>query len=272
MRLPSHLIEAAKNQKLIPFIGAGFSFSLNLPSWSILIDEIAGELGYDSEILKSYGDYIQIAEFLYIQKNGIGKLQSKLDRSFNNDTIDISKSQPHMLLTKMKAKKIYTTNWDNWIEEAYDYKNLPYNKIVNINDLVNSNPDSTHIIKFHGDLSTRDEDIVFTETSYFDRLSFESPLDITLRSDMLSNTMLFIGYSLSDFNIRYMLYKLQKLISNQISTKARPPLAYIILATPNPILETIFKNSRNMEVVYLDPRDRQKSLISILEEIALNVQ
>ncbi len=271
MPLPIHLINAAKNQKLIPFIGAGFSVTLKLPSWSSLISEIATELGFDPEILNSYGDYVQIAEYMYIQNNGIGKFQSKLDRSFNNSAIDISKSQAHMLLTELKARKIYTTNWDHWIEEAFSYKKMPYEKIVEVDDLANSNPDSTHIIKFHGDLTTRGDDIVFTETSYFDRLSFESPLDISLRSDMLSNTLIFLGYSLSDFNVRYMLYKLEKLISNQATTKKRPPIAYIVLATPNPLLETIFKNSRNMEVIYLDPRDKQQSLINLLTEIVSNV-
>lgn len=35
-----------------------------------------------------------------------------------------------------------------------------------------------------------------------------SPLDIKLRADALGKSILFIGYSLTDINIRYLLYKL----------------------------------------------------------------
>jgi len=271
MKLPQNLIDAAKNQKLIPFIGAGFSFPLNLPSWSSLIAEIASDLGYDPEILNVYGDFLQIAEYMYIQNNGIGSFQSKLDRKFNNSSIDVSKSVTHMLLTDLKAKKIYTTNWDHWIEEAFIFKKLKIDRIIGADDLIKSNSDATQIIKFHGDLSSRGNDIVFTETSYFERLSFESPLDISLRSDMLSNTILFLGYSLSDFNVRYMLFKLNKLLKSQITTTTRPPTAYIALVSKNPILESILKNSRNIEVIYLDPKNPNQSLIDLLNELVQNI-
>ena len=65
----------------------------------------------------------------------------------------------------------------------------------------------TQIIKFHGDFDD-DSSLVLTESSFFIALDFESPLDIKLRSDSLEKSLLFIGYSLSDINIRYMLYKL----------------------------------------------------------------
>jgi len=49
--------------KLIPFVGAGLSIPLGLPSWSQLIDIIAEQLGYDPEVLKVSGNEYQLAEY-----------------------------------------------------------------------------------------------------------------------------------------------------------------------------------------------------------------
>ena len=48
-----------------------------------------------------------------------------------------------------------------------------------------------------------DSSIVLTESSYFERLEFNSPLDIKLRSDMLGKTILYIGYSLEIFDMMW---------------------------------------------------------------------
>jgi hypothetical protein len=168
----------------------------------------------------------------------------------------------------MKLTKIYTTNWDNLLEKTFDHHKINYNKLVTIEDFQDSNPSYLSIIKFHGDLSSSDESLVFTESSYFERLSFESPLDISLRSDMIGNTLIFLGYSLSDFNIRYMWYKLQILLKEQAySKRRRDPFAYIVVTKRNPIFEEICKNSRDIGIIYLDPNNVQNSMIELLDNI-----
>lgn len=86
-----------------------------------------------------------------------------------------------------------------------------------------------------------------TESSYFSRLDFESPLDIKLRSDMLGKSILFVGYSLSDINIRYLLYKLDQIWKNSNTNKR--PTSYIFLPTPNPIQEEVLKNRGIIPIV-----------------------
>src|SRR3954463_1180654 len=65
----------------------------------------------------------------------------------------------------------------------------------------------TQIVKFHGDFDD-DGSLVITETDYFNRLAFDSPLDVKFRSDALGKTVLFIGYSMTDLNIRLLLHNL----------------------------------------------------------------
>ena len=104
------------------------------------------------------------------------------------------------------------------------------------------------IIKFHGDFDD-DESIVLTESSYFDRLSLDSPLDIKLRADALGRTILFVGYSLSDINMRLLFYKLHLLWKSSPHAAARPK-SYIFLTRPNPVQETILRN-RGIEPIVI---------------------
>lgn len=49
------LRDLRQDGKLIPFVGAGLSIPLGLPSWSRLLDIIADQLEYDPEVFKLSG-------------------------------------------------------------------------------------------------------------------------------------------------------------------------------------------------------------------------
>lgn len=105
---------------------------------------------------------------------------------------------------------IYTTNYDRWIEKAFELYGKNFIKVANVSDIPLIKDGVTQIIKFHGDFDN-DDTIVIDESSYYERLEFETPLDIKLRSDVLGKSVLFIGYSLTDVNLRFLFYKLAKL-------------------------------------------------------------
>lgn len=186
------LRELIKNGKLIPFVGAGLSMNLGLPSFSSLIDTIATELGYDPDIFKLSGSEEQLSEYYVAVKGSIGPLRSIMDRSFNPTDEKIKASAAHTALAEMKLPVIYTTNYDRIIEKRFELMGAPYYVIANLEDISQAPMGKTHIVKFHG---TFDEDasLVLTESSYFERLEFESAIDIKLRSDMLGSCLLFIG-------------------------------------------------------------------------------
>lgn len=264
--IPPHLETAVKERKLIPFIGAGLSKNLGLPDWSEVTNIISSELGMAPEICETYGDYLQIAEFYVLQNGSISSLRSKLDKLFNSNSIDVTLSPVHMLLPSLDTKTVYTTNWDEFIEKSYMAKGVSYKKITSIQDIRNSKHSETKIIKFHGDFSGNDNDIVLTENSYFSRLNFESPLDIKLRSDVISNTLLFMGYSFSDINIRYLWFKLSKILDS-IPRIHRRPVGYIVTTKNNPIFSEISTHNRGLDVIRLDPLDPTNSLKELLEKL-----
>lgn len=284
MPAPKHLLNAAAERRLLPMIGAGFSKNIDpkIPDWGEVINIAAEDLGYDPEIMRLHGDYLQIAEYYGLCKNGLDELIHRVSKIIDNeDHYDVSRSQPHLLLPDLDTIAIYTTNWDSWIERGFDRKSVPYHKVVIPDHFASYDPlvaagelhtargasggkkryPKTQIVKFHGDFS-RTHTIVVGESHYFRRLGFEDPLDIRLRSEIIGRSVLFIGHSFADLNIRYMWYKLMNMMASVTDT----PRSFLVTPDPNPILKDILR-AKNIELVLLDNQDIKQSLTELFEQL-----
>lgn len=250
--------------RLILFAGAGVSANLGLPSWTELIAHIAKELGYDPKIFDSYGTPLALAEFYRRKKGTLGPLRSWMDREWHKPTIDISASEIHRLIALGNFPRIYTTNYDRWLERAHDYYEAPYVKVASVTDLVSAADGKKQIVKFHGDFDD-DAEIVLDETSYYERLSFESPLDIRLSNDVLGNSVLFVGYSLSDINIRLLFYRLTKMWGRHVLASARPK-SYLFTNRPNPVAEELLGHW-GIRMLVSDEDDPKKALTEFLRNL-----
>ncbi|HSL03487.1 MAG TPA: SIR2 family protein [Nitrospiraceae bacterium] len=257
------LAKAVRERKVILFVGSGVSKNLGLPLFSELVQHLAVELNYDPEIFATHGDYLALAEYYQLVKGTIGPLRSWMDRTWHTG-VDLSKSEIHKLIVELDFPIIYTTNYDTWLEQSYALQKRDYVKIANGGDLIKVKPGVAQIIKFHGDTED-DASIVLTESSYFSRLDFESPLDIKLRSDLLGKSVLFIGCSLSDINIRYMLYKLNLQWKSSSYTSARPN-SFIFLARPNPVQEKVL-SSRGIQAIVSDADNPEIGLRKFLKHL-----
>lgn len=254
-----------KANNIIVFIGAGVPATLKLPTWSELIDEMARKLNYDPDVFKEQGDYLSLAEFFYLVEGNLNGLQSWMKKNWSIPDKEIQESEIYNAITDLGCRIIYTTNYDHTLETAFSLKGENVKQIVKVPDLVNIPNEAIQIVKFHGDMDDAGS-IVVAESSYFDRLDFENPLDIRLRSDLLGKSILFIGYSLSDINIRILLYKLDQLWKKSNSFKDRPQ-SYIFIPRPDPIQERIFQ-SRGIIPIVGTELDRMESLKQFLLELA----
>ncbi len=250
------VLQLYKNNKLIPFIGAGFSKRFELPTMPELIVMIAENLGWDPDVFKANGESFQLMEY-YSLKKGSGALRSFLDKKFSVSEAKIRKSKAHMLLPKLKFSSIYTTNFDEIIEESFRLQSVEYDLITDIAGFANASDQKTKIIKFHGTFND-DKTLVLTDTNYFQRLGFEDAMDIQLRADILSNTLLFIGYSFKDINVRYMLHKFKKIrADNNI------PAAFLVTFSSNEVQRLLLENT-NVQLIELNPIDKDKSMDDFL--------
>ncbi|WAR46118.1 SIR2 family protein [Methylomonas rapida] len=257
------LIASYKDRNLILFIGAGLSNNLGLPTWSELIDHVARELGYDPEIYKTFGNSLALAEYYRVKKGNIGPLRSWMDTNWHSDKVDLTGSDIHRLIANSKFHIIYTTNYDRLIEKSFEYYDKRYIKISSVSDIPQIKDGVTQIIKFHGDFDN-DDTIVLDESSYYERLEFETPLDIKLRSDVLGKSVLFIGYSLTDVNLRFLFYKLAKLWKTNNGGGVQPR-SYVFTHRPNPIQEAIL-DQWGIKMITSSEDDPQKALQDFLEQ------
>lgn len=259
-------------QRLIPFIGAGFSIPLDLPSWKQLIIDLGKDLGYADDLYLLHGNYQQLAEYgklvdekkwnAFIQKMRVG-----FDSRESNERRKISKQ--HLSLSELNVNTIYTTNYDPHIERAFEDKGKKVKTIITLKDFIQPDKENYNleVIKFHGCLTEQDS-IILTENQYYKRMELEHPLDQRLRSDALSNSLLFIGYSFDDPNIRYIWYKILQQIKKYLSngSKATPRPSYIITFGSNEVQAKILEEL-NIKLIALNPLDKEAQICELLDKI-----
>ncbi len=267
--IPPHLIEAVRNQRAILFVGAGVSKNVGVPTAEEMVTEIAKQLGQDPETFRFLGDHRTLAEFYSLAKGTLGPLRSWMDVSWHRPEIDIRCSEIHRLIVELNFPIIYTTNYDRWLEKAFAAHGREYTKITNVGDLLNAREGATQIVKFHGDFDD-DNSLVLTESSFFERMDFESALDIKLQSDVLGRPVLFIGYSLKDINIRDLLFKLQRLWETSGRREMRPK-SYVFLGAPNPVHEKVLR-ARGIEPVVSQREEPGPGLAQFLSELLERVR
>ncbi len=226
---------------------------------------MAKELGYEPDVLMRPGaDYLQIAEFYKLESNSIGPLRSWMDRSWSVSDDQLLKSRVHNQIVELNFPLIYTTNYDRNIERIFELKNRKFSKIRSVLDVANASEDCTQIVKFHGDFDD-DESLVITESDYFERLQFGSPLDVKFRSDVLGRSILFVGYSLSDLNLRLLLYRLHKTWADT-EFAAQRPQSFIFLLRPDPVQERVLE-SRGITPIISQSTDSSAGLPAMFDDL-----
>ncbi|HHR6140654.1 TPA: SIR2 family protein [Providencia alcalifaciens] len=188
------IAEASRNNKLVFFIGAGFSKLsetelIKIPSWGELIDELKEDLGHPAE-----NDYLKIAQLYYL-KHGQHAYINKVKKSI----VELDPSNSHENLFSLKPKYVITTNWDDLIEKTTKKIGLAYDVISSDEDLAQSQLDKK-IIKMHGDF--KQHNFVFKEDDYL-QYSQKFPLIENYIKGIFSTcTVVFLGYSYSDYNLK----------------------------------------------------------------------
>lgn len=250
--IPPELVRLVEERRLIPFVGAGFSSPLGLPSWDDLLRRVSGALEqplpFDDICKFANHDNLQIAEYLYLKAfQKIGPLRHEIEKLM--PSVDSTQSGPHVELVNLGAPQIYTTNYDDLIESGFRALDVPVNVITLPRDVATARADVTQVVKYHGDLR-HDETLVLTESSYYRRLDFESPMDLKFRSDLLGRAVLFMGYSFRDINIRIIWWKLMQMMKD-IPESDRWP-SYIVRLDYNPVLE-VLDRAVGLQTLFLDP-------------------
>ncbi|HIU99996.1 MAG TPA: hypothetical protein IAB14_02640, partial [Candidatus Stercoripulliclostridium merdipullorum] len=129
------------------FLGAGFSINSNMPSWRQLMEPCAKALNIS---LNDESDFAQIAQY-YETKRGRSQLVTEIVRQIKNNST--SKEELTELLT-LSFHSIWTTNFDQIIEDSLNSQNISCNVISTDESLSNySSSEKINLYKCGGDIA-----------------------------------------------------------------------------------------------------------------------
>jgi len=210
--------KAIQENKLVFFIGAGFSRSLGFPNWSKLVEELIDELSIDhpdlafmkQAIETNYFNEMEILEKLIKHKLRIYEL---LEKRFS--VID----QTHNSLIKHEkigsiSSKIITTNYDKALETANsDFKKVTYDNKYQVAKL---NTSDSYIYKLHGCIDDPTSCILFRDdyVKLYNDISNKSSVE-ELKKIIGDNTIIFLAFFIlfpPNFNDFYLYKKYMHLL------------------------------------------------------------
>lgn len=220
--------QANEEDRLAIFIGAGISKSsdtdyISLPSWSDLITKLKSDLAITEEL-----DYLKLAQLYYLEFGEQTYIQT-LKKYFPED---INPSSLHRTILKVSPRVIITTNWDCIIENAIEQEGYLYDKICTDKDLVSSTSPNK-FIKIHGDF--KNHNIVFKEDDYLNYSRNFPLIENYIKSIFSTHTVLFLGYSYNDINLKHILKWIQS------HSSSAPPM-YLVNFKTNKSQETYLRN------------------------------
>jgi hypothetical protein len=194
-----NLIDQIRKGEIIFWIGSGFSKTSGFLLGSELVERIKKKVN-DSEIsfFKNKNSLDDVSEefiILYTRKKLVDILVEEYGKP--PETLQYQKQ-----IEKIpQITKIITTNYDTCFENVYGDKLC---KIVSDTDLVKcSKIDKVNLYKIHGDVQNPQK-IIISKSDYanFYKKQSESLVWNEIRSLITKSSILFIGYSFEDINVK----------------------------------------------------------------------
>ena len=217
-----------------PFLGAGISRE-HFGSGSELAQKVSDAFGYP---FQDTFNLAKVSQFAEIRKGDPFRIRKFIaDCITEKELPDFDKpSEPHRILAKLDLPIYITTNYDHLMFEAlkYDGKN-PIIESCRWNDLTeiqgkssvfdepilhqfdSKNPLVYHI---HGEVDNP-QSMVLTEDDYLNFLlklyiDIDKFLPAQIRTALSSSSIMFIGYSLSDWNLRIILRRIAAAVKSVV--------------------------------------------------------
>jgi|GEM_PF-1310701 len=232
------------------FVGAGVSLASSVPAWKALIAPLRENLGAGLEHL----DPLQIAE-LYEVKNGRAALVQHLQDQLGKSSLQSNRL--HELIVTLPVQRIFTTNFDEFLEQASKSRHIDRHVISHASQAGLSDASKLSIIKLHGDVSHTDA-IVITARDFYSYAARNPTVADMLKVELQTRTVLFIGYSFSDPNLSMILS------SASVQSGATPPAIYSIQFKPSELAVQAMKK-RGVTVISLDAEPGTDNARRLLE-------
>lgn len=203
--------EAMRKRNLTFFVGAGVSKLSNIPKWAELVRKIDQKIGNRGKVKYTNEELLSIPQKYFYKISG----DKKLFFETINEALELEGKEPniiHELILLLRPISILTTNFDDLIERSASLNYLPYQLIATDSEVssINGNP---FILKVHGDLLHKN--IVLMDEDYLNYSTSFKLIETLIKSIFATNTVIFIGYGLNDYNIKLILNWAKSLLKDK---------------------------------------------------------
>lgn len=201
-------IEKALDGDAIIFTGAGFSTgatnarSKPIPTGKPFAQQLMMKLGVKEKELS-----LEYAAEAFVSDRGKDALIAEVEEQFYCTHIE----NHHIEIAKVPWKRVYTANYDDVMETAYKQNSRILISVTPSNDIYKTPKNQTLCVHFNGYVQTLDRDkivdeVKLTVSSYLSESVVNSSWAFDFRSNLkLARAVFFVGYSLSDLDIRRLL-------------------------------------------------------------------
>jgi hypothetical protein len=201
-KVPADLVEHFAKGNGALFVGAGLSKGAGLPDWAELISELGDELD-DCPPSSDLRDLARYYEIEYGRNRLIERIRKHVDR------LDVKPTQVHRALASCTVGVILTTNYDDLLEQALRAARRSYSVIIRNIDAGFWSAERLQLVKLHGDLA-QPESVVITSRDYERYGLARRPIVRLIETILQTRTVLFLGYSVTDPDLRHILTQVQE--------------------------------------------------------------
>jgi hypothetical protein len=188
---------------LVPFVGAGFSIPMGLPSWGTFLAQMSAECGRSEEAaaLMSEGKYEEAAGTV---ERGLGEaiFNRRIAHTFGERASMKCRLQgPVQELPGLACGPVVTTNFDRILERAFSEAGSPFEHVIcgSMVDTIREAIATSRpfLLKLHGDAEER-TGRVLTAEEYVQHYATGNPKNLRAQLGRVfqSRTLLFLGCSL----------------------------------------------------------------------------
>jgi hypothetical protein len=186
------------------FIGAGVSRDAGFVDWKGLLVEVADEL--DLDIGKEH-DLLALAQYHVNARSGRNEINQQLIDVF---TRDAKPTQVHEILARLPIDTVWTTNYEQLLEKAYESAGRRVEVKLTIENLAQARKGrDVTLYKMHGCV-TQSHDAVLTKQDYEIYDTKRQLFTDSLKGDFVEKTLLFLGFSFTDPNVERILSKVRE--------------------------------------------------------------
>ena len=188
------------------FVGAGLSRASGYVDWKELLRGIAEQLELD---INQETDLVALAQYSRNNRGNRAHLNQLLVEEFADQE---QPSVNHDLLASMPIDTVWTTNYDDLLERAFEQAEKRCDVKHRQTQLSTTRRGrAVTIYKMHGDRTLPDE-AVLTKDDYESYDSKRKLFSEKLQGDLIGKTFVFLGFSLTDPNIDHILSRIRVLL------------------------------------------------------------